>query len=74
MSDNGKRHWQDLCEAVNREADAMGGFGRLTVQINFYQGLPQEVFVIERRPQYRLGHSVAPLTGQSPLAKLGSTE
>ena len=52
----------------------MGGFGRLTVEINFYQGVPQEVFVTERRTQYRLGHSVRPLTGQSPLVTLRPTQ
>jgi len=35
------------------------GYGELVVSIKFHQGRPQELRVLERKPQYRLGGGVA---------------
>jgi hypothetical protein len=39
-----------------------GGFGELVVSIRFHKGQPQELHVIERRPHYRLGGGLPPLS------------
>ena len=59
--------WLDLCEALQREAEAMGGFGRMTVEVVFHGGAPQELHVRERVPRYRLGGGKPPLTGRGPV-------
>ena len=75
MAQSGRdQNWRDLCEALRRESDAIGGYGRLSVEIVFHGGEPQEVHVHERVPRYRLGTAKPPLTGQSPLATLLPTE
>jgi len=68
------QNWRDLCEALQREADAIGGYGRLSVEIVFHEGRPQEMHVHERTPRYRLGSTRPPLTGRSPLVTLPTTE
>ncbi len=49
------RCWEDLVVAVKRESEMAGGYGELVVSIKFHRGQPQELRVLERRPQYRLG-------------------
>ena len=53
------RCWEDLMVAVRREAEMAGGYGGLVVSIEFHQGRPQELRVLERKPQYRLGGGTA---------------
>jgi hypothetical protein len=68
------QHWRDLCEALEREAEAIGGHGRVVVELVFHAGAPQEMHVRDRAPRYRLGSSLPPLTGRSPLARLQTTQ
>jgi hypothetical protein len=50
-----QRCWEDLVAAISRESEMSGGFGELVVSIKFHKGQPQDLRVLERRPQYRLG-------------------
>lgn len=68
------QHWRDLCEALQREARKLGGFGRLVVELSVNGGAPQQMHVIKSEPLYRFGRSQAPLTGKGPLARLTATE
>ena len=47
-------HWAGLLEALEREADALGGFGEVGLRVRFHDGQPREVEVQERRPKYLL--------------------
>jgi len=57
-----EQHWQDLCAAINLEQKQIGGFGGITVRIEFQHGAPITMRVLERQAVYRLGHQAAPLT------------
>jgi hypothetical protein len=58
------QHWIDLMEALQMEAEAVRGFGEITVRIVYHSGQPREMQVRERLPLYRLGNSQPPLTGR----------
>ena len=53
-SQSQQRCWEDLVRAISRESELSGGFGELVVSIKFHKGQPQELKVLERKPQYRL--------------------
>ena len=63
------QHWADLVEALEIEADLLGGFGEITVRIQFHQAQPREVRVCERRATYQLGQTAPPLRGGKPSAR-----
>jgi len=67
--------WRNLCEAVAREIDAMGGgSGRLTIEVAVRDGAPKSVHVLKREAFYLLDQTQPPLTGAGPLARLQPTE
>ena len=49
------QHWTDLLAALEREADALGGYGEVGLRVRFHDGQPREVEVRERVPKYLLG-------------------
>jgi len=49
------QHWADLLEALEREADALGGYGEVTLHLRFHDSQPREVEVLGRVPKYLLG-------------------
>lgn len=68
------QHWTDLMEALEMEAEALGGFGEITVRIVYHSGQPREMQVRERLPHYRLGSSLPPLTGARRKVRMAGTE
>ena len=59
-----EQHLRDMAEMLCLEADAVGGWGSVTVRIAFTDHLPRQVDVIERHPSYRIGKGHPPLTGR----------
>ena len=57
------QHWTDLLEALEMDADALGGYGEIRLSVRFHDGQPRELQVQERLPKYRLGRTDAPLRG-----------
>lgn len=56
-----QQHVRDIAEMLCREAEAVHGFGTVTLRIDFHEHLPRQVEVIERKPVYRIGKGRAPL-------------
>ena len=59
------QHWADLLEAMEIEADKLGGNGEFTIRVKLYQGQPRECHASDSVSVYRLGKSAPPLVGQS---------
>jgi hypothetical protein len=49
------QHWADLLEALETEADKIGGNGEITVEVKFHDGQPRMVRVTQSVVVYRLG-------------------
>ena len=56
-----KQHIADMAEMLCREAEAVHGFGTVTVRIDFHEHMPRQVEVVERRLVYRIGKGRPPL-------------
>jgi hypothetical protein len=69
-----KQHWDDLVEALQREAESVCGYGDVVIRVSYYDGLPTQVDVLERRSCYRLGKTRPPLTGTGIRHRMPSTE
>lgn len=70
--DIGQQHWRDLCEAVKRESERVGGHGKVILEISLQGGLPRHVACVQVSSTYICGSAAPPLTGDSPLAIEGS--
>jgi hypothetical protein len=57
-------HWQDLLAALQREAGTVFGFGNVTFRVVYFEGVPTQVDVLERRACHRLGRGQASLTAE----------
>jgi hypothetical protein len=51
------QHWAELLGALEREADALGGYGEIAVKIQFHDGQPRDVEVERRLLKYKLGRA-----------------
>jgi hypothetical protein len=54
-------HWQRLTQIVAFEGQQLGGYGKVTFEVTYSDGVPQRVEVMDRKPSYRLDRDAPPL-------------
>jgi len=54
------QHWQRFLQVVARQGEDIGGYGRVSFDVTFNEGLPVKVDILERRPSCRLDHDLPP--------------
>ena len=60
MTSAAQQRWQRLMDMLARQADEIGGHGRVTVEVTFADGMPVKADILERRPSCRLDHNLPP--------------
>jgi hypothetical protein len=53
-----QQRWQRLGDVLARQADEIGGHGRVTFEVTFAEGMPVKADILERRPSCRLDHEL----------------
>jgi len=52
--------WQRLVSVIRRQAEDIGGHGRVTFEVTFADRTPVKADILEGRPSCRLDHELPP--------------